>query len=1092
MSTTQKFQKKPDFFPSKDACVKAEREKKNTNPEYRSFKQTHFTAGDNRQFHAYRDMTNGQICIPKISMKNNVYKNAEMSDAINWEKYRDIGPISVTHTFDYIFNKFKKGIFIKVKDGQLSVFLPFSKHNFRNEWSELIQIDPKYGDIYGFIRHIQTSENRRFFRNNINKFTNSWYANNCLLRYEFPINEGDSNVPNMSDMFRTLCKERELPDMEFFVNRRDFPIIKTDNTEPYSHIYNSAKQPLLSHNYEKYAPILSMVGHKNFADIPIPTGDDWARVSRQEGKFFSRTCNRDFEVKNVPWEDRKSVAVFRGGSTGCGVTIKTNIRLKAAYISSKKPTDDDGSLLLDAGITNWNLRPRKLKNEQYLQTIDIKNLPFSLVPRLTPQEQAEYKYILHLDGHVSAFRLGAELSSGGCILLPSSKYKLWYRDFLVPYKHYVPVKGDLSDLIKKIKWCKRHDEKCKKIAKRAKKFAEKYITKKGILDYLQKLLYTLKQKNGIYLYNNITLQQLQEKYEKDIISVTPYYPNTKKTVENFSTFPVQERGYGLLQGMEWAINMLMDNGKLETLSKEEQKYEGVESVTILYKLGGKIYLRKSGKFIHAAFVAMKATNKLLKYIPNFQYVYGLCKNGDILQEDFGNNSTILRSYLHNAVQGYPFRFTDFLVILSQIALALHIAQKQYGFVHHDATPYNIILQLYPEPVIFDYIIDSETVYRVNSDIIPVLIPSSKTHIIYDNVHHGTVDMFSVSTIQDIFTLLVTSCDLLVTERALEVKNKAMLLTLANFLTGTEFHRESFRESGYDGLGSLRYFLKQTDFNTVKLGDLEEKTPLDLVKYIQKNFQMSNSDISVKKQDFVEYTMNKGNARQVFDYTFSSTVKDKVKSYTEVFRHSRKCDLSSIDNVFMLYYGLQNIEENLESVYEYLLSYLNKEEIESKKYTKKYQNSMNKLYTKYSGLDDLPLTPITFDVENIPEIKYNNDTFLFPKKIYALLKDVKSIQKFPTLPEYCNIIENVLLKRGNFSIPKKIRKYYRENFSEFLSNIFSKTLRVVNASTLIFVSEKLYALNTEKLLEKLQSEKGDCTTAKKYLAMYEKILATKLP
>lgn len=37
---------------------------------------------------------------------------------------------------------------------------------------------------------------------------------------------------------------------------------------------------------------------------------------------------------------------------------------------------------------------------------------------------------------------------------------------LKPWKHYVPIKRNLSDLLEKIEWAKEHDEEAKKIAKR--------------------------------------------------------------------------------------------------------------------------------------------------------------------------------------------------------------------------------------------------------------------------------------------------------------------------------------------------------------------------------------------------------------------------------------------------------------------------------------------------------------------------------------------------------------------------------------------------------------------------------------------------
>ena len=35
----------------------------------------------------------------------------------------------------------------------MAVFLPFSKHDYVNEWSDRIKVDPKYGDVVSFIQY---------------------------------------------------------------------------------------------------------------------------------------------------------------------------------------------------------------------------------------------------------------------------------------------------------------------------------------------------------------------------------------------------------------------------------------------------------------------------------------------------------------------------------------------------------------------------------------------------------------------------------------------------------------------------------------------------------------------------------------------------------------------------------------------------------------------------------------------------------------------------------------------------------------------------------------------------------------------------
>ena len=188
---------------------------------------------------------------------------------------------------------------------------------------------------------------------------------------------------------------------------------------------------------------------------------------------------------------------MRGNSTGSGVTIETNTRLKVAHLSKITPIEN-GLPLLDAGITGWNVRPRKFEGEKYLQTIDIMALDFDLVNTLSPQQQSTYKYIIHICGHVGAYRLSLEMAMGSVILLVDSAWNIWYKHMLVEYVHYIPIKEDLSNLLEKIKWCRENDSKCKEIARNARDFYDQYLNKNSILDYLQKVLCELKK----HVFNN--------------------------------------------------------------------------------------------------------------------------------------------------------------------------------------------------------------------------------------------------------------------------------------------------------------------------------------------------------------------------------------------------------------------------------------------------------------------------------------------------------------------------------------------------------------------------------------------------------------
>ena len=177
MTTTAHFQKKPDYYSSAGECTKANRLKIVSNPRYREFKQTHFTAGDEDQFQEYRDLSNGEVCIPRIKMENNVFESVDFTDKVSWAKYQNLNATCVNNTFSYMFNKFKKGVFIKIQNNQLKVFLPFSKKGYVNEWGNRIKIDPKFGNMHNFVSHINKMMGKRY-KVSVNRFADNWYANN--------------------------------------------------------------------------------------------------------------------------------------------------------------------------------------------------------------------------------------------------------------------------------------------------------------------------------------------------------------------------------------------------------------------------------------------------------------------------------------------------------------------------------------------------------------------------------------------------------------------------------------------------------------------------------------------------------------------------------------------------------------------------------------------------------------------------------------------------------------------------------------------------------------------------------------------------
>lgn len=1071
MTTTSEYQIIPDFYSSQQECNSAKSNTDATNPRYLYFNQTHFTAGDEEQFEYYKNYTT-DFNDKTIPNESNIFKDKIVFD--EWAKYKDVDAIAVINTFRYIFYKFKKGIFVKIVNNKLAVFLPFSNVCYKNEWSKQIEIDPKFKDLYSFLEYVSKMGGYKYFNSaSVNTDIEQWYGNNCIIRYDmtkgknnkyYP-SEGESNITAIKNMLEVLCENRDIPDIEFFINKRDFPILTVDATEPYNNIWNSYEKPLLSHNYDKYIPILSMCTSKRYADISIPTYEDWSRVQQPHNVWFPDSCS-DYNVKfNKVWNTKKPTAVFRGKSTGCGVTIETNIRLKLAYLSQTTKADGGVEKYLDAGITKWNLRPRKIQGEKYLKTIDIEKTGIKLVSFLSPLEQSNYKYIINVDGHVSAFRLSLEMNMGCVILMVESPWTIWFKPMLIPYVHYVPVKSDLSNLIQQIKWCRDNDKKCQEIVKNTQLFFDTYLQRNGIMDYMQLLFTKMKKDMGTYLYTKETPLDAQIRLEFDSFKYD--YPITDKMVQDISEIPSIPRCYGKLKGVHWIVNMILTTNNFEKIATIDGTYNFKNKLSNITKWSINTFnfivkstmdSQKKKENIHEVYVGINRINELCKQVPNFAYIFGYYETPD-------NRSNVIVEYipgqtLFEYIQSNSFVFEDYLLIIIQICLALEVAQKNCALVHYDVTPWNIILHKISDvPVNIDYILSDKRMFRVKTNVIPVIIDYGKSYVINQHEHHGFVNMFQFNSIQDVLTLLIKSIDQIITVKKLQPLDFKSLIFLANFMSKTGYRKEPINNSQ-----ELRNFVKKTGKYACLISDdkheLSRRTPLDLVKHIHKlkNHYSTISTSFGNPSGELSIFMNISNPRQVFDYILASSQQEKLNTYINVCARIKSCTIPISKNLFMNYYAAQVIENNILYAKNDMIAFLAKYRIRDQRYLKIFEDTLNFIESVYS--EKFRSKNVHYNIDEmyneLVTCPYKAETFLNREIIYEYLDKYRNIHDFDDINDYKDIVESVLVNTNTYKLSTEDKIYYSEWFSS-LTNADSIALLVnsANIKTARILAQILY-------------------------------------
>ena len=184
----------------------------------------------------------------------------------------------------------------------------------------------------------------------------------------------------------------------------------------------------------------------------------------------------------LPWEARRSVAVWRGTCTGAASLYASgNLhrvpRAHLAELSQDHPELLDAVLFPCARCSSL-LRRRPLLFGNVSQALS---------------DYSGFKYVVDLDGDGCSGRLSKLLDSGSVVLKPwapppaGGGFPFFYRA-LKPWTHFVPIEPDLSNIVERVEYLRAHDSEARAIASAATAFAKRWLSPQAIDGYTLALL----------------------------------------------------------------------------------------------------------------------------------------------------------------------------------------------------------------------------------------------------------------------------------------------------------------------------------------------------------------------------------------------------------------------------------------------------------------------------------------------------------------------------------------------------------------------------------------------------------------------------
>uniref|UniRef100_A0A8C9TGE2 Protein O-glucosyltransferase 1 n=1 Tax=Scleropages formosus TaxID=113540 RepID=A0A8C9TGE2_SCLFO len=103
-------------------------------------------------------------------------------------------------------------------------------------------------------------------------------------------------------------------------------------------------------------------------------------------------------------------------------------------------------------------------------------------------DHCRYKYLFNFRGVAASFRFKHLFLCGSLVFHVGDEWLEFFYPQLQPWVHYIPVKGDLSDLRQLLQFVKENDDIAHQVAKRGQQFILDHLCMENVSCYWEKLL----------------------------------------------------------------------------------------------------------------------------------------------------------------------------------------------------------------------------------------------------------------------------------------------------------------------------------------------------------------------------------------------------------------------------------------------------------------------------------------------------------------------------------------------------------------------------------------------------------------------------
>lgn len=186
----------------------------------------------------------------------------------------------------------------------------------------------------------------------------------------------------------------------------------------------------------------------------------------------------------TPYEDRAEVIGWRGRLSGPTYPDVNNCEIFPRYHLFKEAAQHRD--IVDVRVTDFTNFPDTDAAQALRRQVEAMVGPAA--PELRHDEFVRYRYLLSVDGVLAPWKTVAMRMATGSVVLMQRRWNQYFTVALTPWRHYVPLRDDFSDLAERYAWLREHPSEARKIALAGQAFVAEAMTPRAIDDYFVAVL----------------------------------------------------------------------------------------------------------------------------------------------------------------------------------------------------------------------------------------------------------------------------------------------------------------------------------------------------------------------------------------------------------------------------------------------------------------------------------------------------------------------------------------------------------------------------------------------------------------------------